>query len=216
MGIRSIVFDFDGTLVDSNRLKYDAYSELFPADSRYVGVIREVLAERFEQTRYIILEEILRRLGVEEHDSLKRQVDFLAERYNDLVLKGAKTCPERPGAKEALRKLASVCPLYLSSTTPQSSLEEIVRFRKWDGYFRGVFGYPNGKSETLRLIAAWEELQCNQILVVGDGETDRESAQEIGAQFIRVGEGFVFEQIDRMLASSENKETSVQGRMGVE
>lgn len=216
MEIRCIIFDFDGTLVDSNRLKYDAYFELFPADERHCRTIREVLAERFEQARYAILEEILRRLGIEEDDSLQREVNKLAERYNDLVLAGAKTCPERAGAEEALKKLAPAYALYLSSTTPQTSLEEIIRFRKWDGYFQAVFGYPHAKGETLRRIAASERVQCDQVLVVGDGETDRQSAVENGAQFIHVGEGFVFEQIDQKLDAFEVKDTRVQSGRGAD
>ncbi len=32
MSIKVIVFDFDGTLVDSNELKYNSYFKLFPDD----------------------------------------------------------------------------------------------------------------------------------------------------------------------------------------
>jgi phosphoglycolate phosphatase len=214
MGIRSIVFDFDGTLIDSNRLKYDAYSELFPADNRHGRIIRDVLSESFEQTRYVILEEILVRLGVGEHACVKREVNKLAERYNDIVMAGAKTCPEKAGAEETLKKLAPAYALYLSSTTPEASLKEIIRFRKWDSYFRAVFGYPQEKSETLRRIMALEKLKCDQVLVVGDGETDRESAMENGCPFVHVAEGFSFEQIDQMLVTYEKDDTLLPVRKG--
>jgi phosphoglycolate phosphatase len=200
MGIRAIVFDFDGTLVESNQIKYDVYFELFPSDSRHARIIRDVLSESFEQTRYVILEEILRRLGVGDHAHVRREVNKLAERYNDIVLAGAKTCPERPGAEKALRRLASVYPLYLSSTTPQVSLEEIIRFRKWDGYFRAVFGYPHEKTETLRRIMALEKAHCDQVLVVGDGESDRKSAAESGCPFAQVTEAFDFENLEQIIA----------------
>ena len=130
------MFDFDGTLIDSNRLKYDAYFELFPAGEPHARIIRDVLSESFEQTRYVILEEILQRLG--EQASMKRAVSKLAEQYNDIVIDGAKRCPEKTGAEKALKKLAPIYRLYVNSTTPDASLKEIIRFRKWDGYFRGV------------------------------------------------------------------------------
>jgi|WetSurSiteA1Bulk_404760.scaffolds.fasta_scaffold51454_1 phosphoglycolate phosphatase len=212
MGIRSIVFDFDGTLIDSNRLKYDAYFELFPDQDRHARIIRDVLSERFEQTRYVILEEILRRLGVEDHTYIKNEVSKLAEQYNDIVLAGAKTCPEKTGAEKALKKFAPMYRIYVSSTTPDASLKEIIRFRKWDGYFRGVFGYPHKKSETLLRIMAIEKLRSDEVLVVGDGESDRESAVKNGCPFVHVTEGFCFEQIDRALMTYAKNDTLLQTR----
>ena len=199
MGIRSIVFDFDGTLIDSNGLKYDAYFELFPDQERHAQIIRGVLSESFEQTRYVILEEILRRLGVEDHTYMKREVSKLAERYNDIVVAGAKVCPEKAGAEQALKKFAPMYRLYVNSTTPDASLKEIIRFRKWDGYFRGVFGYPHKKPETLLRIMALEKLRSDQVLVVGDGESDRKSAAENGCPFFYVTEQFRFKDLDRTL-----------------
>ncbi|MBW2642145.1 MAG: HAD family hydrolase [Deltaproteobacteria bacterium] len=197
MGIHAIIFDLDGTLIDSNRLKYDAYFTLFPADDHHDQIIRTVLSEIFEQSRFVILEEILRRLDVREKGSLKQEVSKLAERYSEIVLAGAKTCPEKPGAEEALKRLAPAWGLYVSSTTPDAALKEILRFRKWTGYFRAVFGYPHEKSETLRRIITLEKLTSNQVLVVGDGESDRKSAQENKTPFLQVTEQFRFEGLER-------------------
>ncbi len=199
MGIRSIVFDFDGTLIDSNQLKYDAYFKLFPAEDRHARIIRDVLSESFEQTRYVILEEILRRFGVENQTYISKEVNKLAGQYNNIVVAGAKTCPEKAGAEDALKKFAPMYRLYVNSTTPDASLKEIIRFKKWDGYFRGVFGYPHEKPETLLRIMALEKLRSDQVLVVGDGESDRKSAAENGCPFFYVTEQFRFNDLDRTI-----------------
>ena len=55
MAIRVIVFDLDGTLIDSNKLKYTAFFGLFPSNEFYSKIIEEVLEEYIEQTRYVII-----------------------------------------------------------------------------------------------------------------------------------------------------------------
>ena len=198
MGIHVIVFDFDGTLIESNRLKYDAYFSLFPADDRHAAVIRSVLSRAFEQSRYLVLEEILRALGGRE-GSRADEVERLARRYNEIVVAGAKTCPEKAGAEAALKRLSPLYGLYVSSTTPEPALREIVRYRKWDGYFRRVFGFPRKKPDTLREIMQRENAASGQVLVVGDGESDRRSAMENRCPFVHVAPGFRFADLARAL-----------------
>ena len=200
MATKVIVFDFDGTLIDSNPLKYDAYFELFPKDEWHAQTIREVLSEMFEESRFIILKEILRRIGGNTGIDLERKVKELAGRYNDIVLAGAKTCPEKPGAQKALAALAQQCKLYLSSTTPDGALKEIIHHRNWKSYFVGIFGYPHEKSRTIQHIMEREKVESSQVLVVGDGESDRKSAEENGCPFINVTEEFHFEELTNLVA----------------
>ena len=189
-----IVFDFDGTLVDSNRLKYDAYFELFPKDTLHSQVIEQVLAVKHEDSRFSILAEILHRLGDKESlVSRDQRLNELAERYNDIVVYGAKTCPEMPGAKKSIEQLSSRYRLYLSSTTPDTPLKEIIDHRGWTHYFSGIFGYPHQKARTLQWIRNQEGIDCSEMVVVGDGESDRKSAEENNCRFIQVDRDFRLE-----------------------
>ena len=183
-----IVFDFDGTLIDSNQLKYDAFFKLFPFDAPPKNIIEEVLDEFLEESRYVILREILKRVDTEtiNENELDNRVRELATEYNDLVVDGAKRCREKPGAKEVLESLSKRYRLYLSSTTPEVSLKEIVKHRKWRNYFCDIFGYPNDKASVLLMIIKKEGLNPVEVLVVGDGMSDMDSADKVGCRFFHV------------------------------
>ena len=200
MSYKVVVFDFDGTLIDSNMLKYQAYFQLFPRDERYDGIIRAVLSEMFEESRYEILAEVLRRVEVGPAGDLDKRVGKLAEGYNNIVMDGAKTCPEVSGANKALAALARHYTLYLSSTTPEDALREIIRYRKWEGYFRDIFGYPRKKSQTLQLIMRTEGVNSSQVVVVGDGDSDERSAAETGCHFIRITPNFPLKELETLIA----------------
>ena len=63
MTIKVVVFDFDGTLIASNQLKYEAFFDLFPDTSHYRRTIRSVLADMSGESRYAVLDTLLRRFG---------------------------------------------------------------------------------------------------------------------------------------------------------
>ncbi len=195
MPLKVIVFDFDGTLIDSNQIKYNAFFKLFPHDDFHHGIITEVLNKHLEESRYVILEKILYEIKDPGIVNIDDKVSELAERYNTIVVSEAKTCKEKPGAKKALDFLGRKFPLYLSSTTPEAALKEIVKDRKWDTCFCDIFGYPRKKSTTLLEVMKKEQVNADEVLVVGDGESDRLSASETGCRFFYIGPNNMLEHL---------------------
>jgi phosphoglycolate phosphatase-like HAD superfamily hydrolase len=190
MSIKVIVFDFDGTLIDSNRFKHDAFFEVFPDDEHHAQTVRAVLADMNEQSRFVILAEVLQRLGMDQGPGLDARVKELARRYNDIVLDGAKNCPEMPGAETMLASLSQRYRLYLSSMTPHEELKDIVRYRNWSGYFEDTYGYPHQKAATIEHIMGREDVGPRQVVVVGDGNSDRQSAEANACFFVPVTPDF--------------------------
>ncbi len=195
---RVVVLDFDGTLIDSNSLKYQAFFQLFPDESTQ-GIVRSVLDEMFEASRYEILAEILARRDHCRPEGCQAEVELLAAAFNNIVVAGAKRCREIEGAVQALKYLSSRVRLYVSSTTPEEALKEIIAFRGWSGYFVDVFGYPRKKVETLAAIIEREQVASELVVVVGDGESDRVSAEKNHCAFIPVHGAFPFAEVARLI-----------------
>ena len=187
MPVKVIVFDFDGTLIDSNQLKYDAFFKLFPSDDLHKKIVTEVLSEILEGSRYVILRETIKRRNTEMNEGeLDNNVQVLAAKYNVIVADGAKHCKEKPGAKEVLESLSKRYNLYLNSTTPETSLKDIVKHRKWENYFCDIFGYPNDKTLVLLDIIKTESINPDELLVVGDGKSDMDSSKRTGCKFFPI------------------------------
>jgi len=181
-GIRCIAFDFDGTLVESNPIKRDAYYAVFASVPGSAAVLEHVIRANPEADRHGIVHETRRALEDCGARSLP-SAEELVRAYGRLCEEGVSQCAPVPGAVAALRALAPCYPLYIASATPEAPLRRVVARRGWAGFFRAVLGRPATKTENLRTIAAREGIGPEALLLVGDGPPDRRAARTFGCRF---------------------------------
>lgn len=185
--ISCIVFDFDGTIIDSNQIKYDAFFQIFPSNEKTKMVIKKILDTYREKSRYFIIRQILVELYKRKFlkiSKLENGVSSYAGRYNAIVEKRSIVCNEIKGARKSLEELSKSYNLYINSTTPLNSLKRILTQRLMSNYFKGVYGGPKSKLQNLLNILKKEKIPAKKILIVGDGKSDLELARKVGCHFI--------------------------------
>jgi phosphoglycolate phosphatase-like HAD superfamily hydrolase len=183
--IRCVVFDFDGTLVQSNAIKRRAYFEAASALGDIDAIVTAVLAE-CAGDRGQNLAEIARRAQVAGVE-IDTPVEALVAAYTRYCEEKISICPEVAGADFALRGLARRgLPLFVNSATPTDPLRVLIERRGWTSHFRGIFGAPQGKIDNLRATATHCGVAPAEILMVGDGEDDRTAARAFGCAFAGV------------------------------
>ena len=178
---RSLVFDFDGTLVDSNAIKYRAFERCFedtPA-ARQVEILVYCRGAhhtpRWEKFRHVY-ERILKRPY-----TFKVQ-EKLLRRFDVETTRPIAQAPEIPGASRFLAHVARTHVTALLSSTPQEILMEILEDRGWRGYFQVVQGAPVDKAQWL---AAWCRTH-KETLFFGDTVEDARAARRAGCLFVGV------------------------------
>ncbi|NOT09708.1 MAG: HAD hydrolase-like protein [Gemmatimonadales bacterium] len=188
-GIRCVVLDFDGTLVDSNAIKRDAFFQALAPLGAERSLIEQVLAAEPGDRTAIITAAVaaLRKAGrvpgsTDGDQLVRRTVEEYTSRTDDAISR----CAAQPDVSWTLPWLASRFPLYLWSDTPESSLQAIVERRGWAQHFRGMVGRPRSKAENLRAILARDQIDPSEVLVVGDTRRDLEAALECGCRFLGV------------------------------
>lgn len=179
--IRGVAFDFDGTLVDSNRIKHETFFAVVAdagGDARVMGAILDgPHGDRFDIFRRFVAE--LPLAGV--------TAQHLSAEYSRRVEDAIATTPETAGAGALLAAL-SQRPVHLAviSATPAVALGAVVARRGWRQLFDAIIGDAADKAQALRQFADYANLEPHEILMLGDHEVDRRGAAEFGCAFFGV------------------------------
>lgn len=177
------VFDCDGVLLNSNRVKTDAFFEAakpYGADKaqalvdyhvRHGGISRYVKFEAF-------LTEIVGREAVDDDE-----LGDLLDRYAGYVKQGLRDCEAASGL-ERLRILTRGARWLVVSGGDQEELREVFSTRGLAAHFDGgIFGSPDNKDEILSREIASGTIELPAVFV-GDSQYDIEAASRAGLDFI--------------------------------
>jgi phosphoglycolate phosphatase-like HAD superfamily hydrolase len=191
--ITAVIFDFDGTLIDSDEVKDTAYHLLFPdVPPELIDKARapeEAKARRGEGSRETIIRAILERLSEEGlfKGELEQELPKYLEKYSSNVKELLVSVPEIPGAKTMLKALHGNMLLFLNSGTPDQYLTDILESRDLRVFFTKTYGCSTGnKIENTKKIVEEHVLDPSNVVFVGNNEADKECATALGLHFIPV------------------------------
>ena len=181
---RVLIFDFDGTLVDSNAIKLRAFERCF---SHFPDTLEQIMAycgqhhhtPRWEKFRHVY-ENILRLPYTPEIETAL-STRFVKETTQHII-----DAAEVPGATRFLKTVMHSHATALLSSTPHEILLEILEARDWLNYFKYVQGAPVDKSTWLKEFRGKHGLREAEIVFFGDTQEDAAAARMAGCTFIAV------------------------------
>lgn len=181
----AVVFDFDGTLVQSLDIKYKGLIEVTRPFGNIKAKIDEVLkrkvGDRTDIFRVLVDELTLSPRG----SSVRDFAESLVNQYTRYCEDEIAVAPEIPGALNVLKFLQEKrIPACLNSATPEGPLKSVVEKRGWGPYFSLVLGRPRSKEENLDLIESRLSVPKNKMMFVGDSEQDRVAAVWAGCTYV--------------------------------
>ena len=179
----AIIFDFDGTLVDSAEIKTNAFGTLY---EKYGEEIKRKVVE------YHKLNEGVPRKKKFEHFEKKilknnfneTIAENLSIKFSKIVLELIIKAPYMKGADKFLNEHYKNVKLFIASATPGQEMIEITQKRKMSLFFNEILGYPLNKSEIILFILRKYNLNKNKVIMVGDSISDYEGAINTKIDFL--------------------------------
>lgn len=181
----SLVFDCDGVILNSNRVKTDAfYQAALPYGEAAAQAMVDYHVANGGVSRYLKFAHFLEQL-VPEYAAGRSgpNLDELLEHYANAVLEGLLTCEVAPGLQK-LRELTPNTRWLIVSGGDQAELHQVFAKRdiaKW--FDAGIFGSPDTKDEILSRELASGNIQ-QPALFLGDSKYDYQAASTAGLDFV--------------------------------
>jgi phosphoglycolate phosphatase-like HAD superfamily hydrolase len=202
---KAIIFDFDGVIVDSIKVKGDAFCELY---SEYSNEIRNEIKRyhnnnggisRVDKIRYFETTLLKNKLS-------EKKVIEKCSQFSEIVSTKVAEAAGIPGALDFIKKYSGKIPCFLNSATPDIELKIILEKKGIHDYFSGVYGSSRSKEENLVAILDVLGITEREVIFFGDALTDYLAAKKVNVDFCAVtftsSEGF------KQVISSE-KEKSI-------
>tara|TARA_B100000989_G_scaffold20176_1_gene13285 strand:+ start:4251 stop:5852 length:1602 start_codon:yes stop_codon:yes gene_type:complete len=180
--IDSIIFDFDGVILDSLDAKTDAYYSMYKKYGNDIAKkVKKYHVEnggvsRFEKFKFWHKEYL-------NIDLTETQIKKLSNQYSKMVLKKVLKSEEVKGSVNFIRNYYRNFKFFIVSGTPDYEIKLIVKKLNLNSYFHEVLGSPNNKNFWCDFLIKKYNLNTKRTIFIGDAKSDFYAAQKFGINF---------------------------------
>ena len=179
------IFDCDGVILESNKLKSNAFTEALPDEppdlvAEFVEYHKENGGiSRYEKFRYYYE-------GMKKQVEAEAKIEKALNNFAAIVSQGLILCNYIPGALEFIEKLFKLNKrMFVVSGSDENELIQVFIKRGIDHYFEKIYGSPANKSEnTSKVVSNLKKPIIG--LFFGDSKSDYDAAKNFGIDFVFV------------------------------
>jgi phosphoglycolate phosphatase len=190
--VKTIIFDLDGTLVDSAPGILRSYSAAF--DAVKIKPTKEITKNLVGPPLLATMKDLA---GTADAEVVDQLIDAFKVTYDEI---GYRETTLFPLVGEMLEVLASNgCSLYIATNKRKVPTDQIIASLVLGKYFKCIYaidsfnGQPKSKSELLRYIVALNQIASEEVTYVGDRNEDGQAAAENSLAFLMAGWGYELE-----------------------
>lgn len=179
----ALVFDFDGTLIDSKKVKEDnyvkAFHTVFGTNNDTIKTVYESCRRTAGANRFVQLEDTLNRLGIKASTEEKEN---WSKMYSNLNKKALSKVGEFPSVRRVLKQLSEMgYSMYAASGILDDEFNRELKRRKLTGFFSEMHG-----GDKVGFLKSLKNKDFKRIIFAGDTKYDREAAVDAGVEFFHI------------------------------
>ena len=174
-----IIFDFDGVIFNSHKVKTNAFYEIFKSYGKNIAL----KAKRFHEnnigkSRYFKFKFILK--NIFNKKITKKEMLKLDHNFDVFIEKKISKMTPSKNLLKFLKSEKKNHNFYISTGTPQNKIIKILKDKKLFFFFKKIYGSPRSKIEHINEIKKKDK----NIIFVGDSFEDYKVSIETKINFI--------------------------------
>ena len=181
--IVTIIFDFDGVIINSLDAKNSAFKSLFKNyGKKFQKKVEHFHNQNLGISRYVKIKRIYQELLNKNINN--KFIDKLADNFSKIVFKKVIKSRLNYGVIKFLKKKQFKYDFFIASATPDDELKSIIKNKRITKYFKNIYGTPMTKEKIIDKIIKNYKYKKKELVFIGDSKHDLISSQKANIKFI--------------------------------